>query len=168
MQVNAEPFARLIPNKHKVLLFAAALRERRIIFVSQHLALVSECAQSLVGLLYPFSWQYIFIPVLPRTLLPICCSPIPFVLGVHARCLPELLGMESDMEPTWIYNVDRCMFVRCPLDETSTLPTKPLKLLQTDLAKVKKKHTVNKLLRVKGSVYLSLSLYLSINLLSYE
>jgi hypothetical protein len=42
-------------------------------------------------ILYPFSWQHVFIPVLPASLLSFCCAPMPFGTSKHrlvrVRCV---------------------------------------------------------------------------------
>lgn len=40
-----------------LILFASLLVERRTIFISQSLSLLSSCVQSLLALLYPLAWQ---------------------------------------------------------------------------------------------------------------
>ena len=44
-------------------------------------------------LLYPFEWQHIFIPLLPRALLSYICAPMPFLIGVHANDVEEMLSL---------------------------------------------------------------------------
>jgi hypothetical protein len=48
--------------------------------------------------------QYIFIPVLPGPLLHYCCAPMPFIVGVHASCLPALETMP--LEETVFVDLD--------------------------------------------------------------
>ena len=46
--------------------FAAMMLEMRLIFVSSQLTKLSACVHAAAALLLPFSWQHIFVPVLPR------------------------------------------------------------------------------------------------------
>jgi DENN domain-containing protein 2 len=50
----------------------------------------------MMALLYPFTWQHIFVPVLPPSLLNFCCAPMPFVVGILRSSLPEVLEMPMD------------------------------------------------------------------------
>lgn len=45
---------------------------------------------AVVALLYPFSWQHTFIPVLPASMLDIVCCPTPFLVGLLSSSLPKL------------------------------------------------------------------------------
>lgn len=41
-------------------------------------------------MLYPFSWQHTFIPVLPASMIDIVCCPTPFLVGLLSSSLPKL------------------------------------------------------------------------------
>jgi len=43
---------------------------------------VAEC---LTGLLYPFLWQHVYVPILPSTLHHFLDAPVPFIMGLHAQ-----------------------------------------------------------------------------------
>ncbi len=49
-----------------------------------------------MALLYPFTWQHVFIPVLPASLIDMCCAPMPFVVGVLSSYLPEVMKLPLD------------------------------------------------------------------------
>ena len=51
---------------------------------------LSSCIHAVVALLYPFSWQHTFIPVLPASMLDIVCCPTPFLVGLLSSSLPRL------------------------------------------------------------------------------
>lgn len=51
---------------------------------------LSSCMHAVVALLYPFSWQHTFIPVLPGSMLDIVCCPTPFLVGLLSSSLPKL------------------------------------------------------------------------------
>lgn len=44
----------------------------------------------MVALIYPFSWQHTYIPVLPPAMIDIACSPTPFLIGLLSSSLPLL------------------------------------------------------------------------------
>lgn len=54
------------------------------------LSTLSSCMHAVVALLYPFSWQHTFIPVLPSSMLDIVCCPTPFLVGLLSSSLPKL------------------------------------------------------------------------------
>ncbi|GAA6094648.1 suppression of tumorigenicity 5 protein isoform X1, partial [Tachysurus ichikawai] len=51
---------------------------------------LSSCAHAVVALLYPFSWQHTFIPVLPSSMVDIVCCPTPFLVGILSSSLAKL------------------------------------------------------------------------------
>lgn len=51
---------------------------------------LSSCMHAVVALLYPFSWQHTFIPVLPASMVDIVCCPTPFLVGLLSSSLPKL------------------------------------------------------------------------------
>lgn len=65
-----------------MVIFASMLYERRIIFTSKKLSRLSACVQSANALLYPMSWQHIFIPVLPQSLIDYLLAPMPYLIGL--------------------------------------------------------------------------------------
>lgn len=56
-------------------------------------SVLSLCGHAVLALLYPFTWQHTFVPVLPASMLDVSCSPTPFLIGVLAPCLPQLLEL---------------------------------------------------------------------------
>uniref|UniRef100_A0A8C4S5B5 DENN/MADD domain containing 2C n=1 Tax=Erpetoichthys calabaricus TaxID=27687 RepID=A0A8C4S5B5_ERPCA len=70
--------------------FASLLLERRVIFIADKLSTLSRCAHAAIALLYPFTWQHTYIPVLPASMIDIACSPTPFLIGILSCALPEL------------------------------------------------------------------------------
>uniref|UniRef100_A0A8C1ZBS7 DENN/MADD domain containing 2C n=1 Tax=Cyprinus carpio TaxID=7962 RepID=A0A8C1ZBS7_CYPCA len=102
--------------------FASLLLERRVIFIADKLSVLSRCAHSALALLYPFTWQHTFVPVLPASMLDICCSPTPFVMGALSPSLPEVLDMP--IEEVLIVDLCADKFVVQLGDEDCILPRK--------------------------------------------
>ena len=44
-------------------------------------------AETLSALLFPFSWQHVYIPILPARLLDILQAPVPFLIGIDEDVL---------------------------------------------------------------------------------
>ena len=51
-------------------------------------------AESLLTLLYPFTWEYTYIPVLPEQLHGYLQAPVPFIVGIHGEAteVPDDVG----------------------------------------------------------------------------
>jgi hypothetical protein len=65
------------------------LQETRVALVSRHYALLGPVAEALLSLLFPFSWQGMYLPVMPYSLQDILDAPIPYLVGLHSRYLTE-------------------------------------------------------------------------------
>ena len=88
--VDFEPLLASLGANNVIAVLGALMLERRIIFVGSNCGVVSSCAHAALALLYPLEWQHIFVPVLPQTMLTYASAPMPFVLGVLAKHLPQL------------------------------------------------------------------------------
>lgn len=69
VSVDLYPLFRALSLDKIIVLYQAALLESRIIFMSDHTAMLSLAAAALISLLFPFTWHGVFIPVLPRRLI---------------------------------------------------------------------------------------------------
>lgn len=113
-----------LDDRNIVLIFVSLLLERRVIFCSSKLSTLSSCIQAAVALLYPLTWQHIYIPVLPRSLLSFVCAPMPFVVGVLRTELDEVLSLP--MDEVLVIDIDNNHFIRTPTDnETQDLELLP-------------------------------------------
>lgn len=104
--VPTAPLLHCLKERKYLLLFAALLCERRVIMVAQNLRKLSLCIHAAVASLYPFTWQHIFIPTLPTKLLSYACAPYPFLIGLHASHLPQLLDPAGDLPLSEVLVVD--------------------------------------------------------------
>ncbi|XP_046898342.1 LOW QUALITY PROTEIN: suppression of tumorigenicity 5 protein [Hypomesus transpacificus] len=105
-----------------VRVFASLLLERRVIFVADNLSTLSSCIHAVVALLYPFSWQHTFIPVLPASMVDIVCCPTPFLVGLLSSSLPKLKDLP--VEEALMVDLGTDRFIRQMDDEASLLPRK--------------------------------------------
>eukprot|EP01104_Vermistella_antarctica_P000352 TRINITY_DN1043_c1_g1_i1.p1 TRINITY_DN1043_c1_g1~~TRINITY_DN1043_c1_g1_i1.p1 ORF type:complete len:956 (+),score=166.81 TRINITY_DN1043_c1_g1_i1:479-3346(+) len=138
--VEFEPLLKALDPIRIVAVFAALLAERRIIFSSAKLSKLTSCVQACVALLYPFTWQHIYVPVLPRSLLNFCCAPMPFVVGVLETYLPEVGNLPLD--EVMIVDLDDNEFIRIPHRDYKLMPpyvSAPLLKTLTTCSKVAKK-----------------------------
>ena len=123
-------------DEHNILiLFAGLLMERRIIFCGSQLSSLTNCIQTAVALVYPFSWQHIYIPVLPRSLLSFVCAPMPFVVGILESDLAEV--MSNPMDEVLLINIDTNQFIMAPTgipdDELANIPEEYLETIRKTL-----------------------------------
>ena len=88
-------FTQLLPPNQFFRLFTALLLEQRILITSsRHLPLMLV-AESLTCLLRPFSWQHVYVPILPSRLgLHYLDAPTPYIMGVVLQ--PQNDSTKSD------------------------------------------------------------------------
>lgn len=102
--------------------FASLLFERRVIFTADKLSTLSQCCHAVVALLYPFTWQHTYIPVLPPAMMDIVCTPTPFIVGLLSSSLTRL--KELPLEEVLVVDLGSSRFLRQMDDEDSILPHK--------------------------------------------
>ena len=61
--------------------------EERILFISEHKGVLTACTEALCQLLFPFCWQHIYIPLLPKRLRMYLQAPVPILMGVDSNLL---------------------------------------------------------------------------------
>ncbi|XP_058859484.1 DENN domain-containing protein 2C isoform X2 [Acipenser ruthenus] len=120
--VDFECLLQCLGGSQLLQVFASLLLERRVIFVADKLSTLSRCAHAAIALLYPFTWQHTYIPVLPACMIDITCSPTPFLIGVLSCVLPEL--RELPIEEVLIVDLCANRFIRQISDEDCILPSK--------------------------------------------
>uniref|UniRef100_A0A8C9V9W8 DENN domain containing 2B n=1 Tax=Scleropages formosus TaxID=113540 RepID=A0A8C9V9W8_SCLFO len=120
--VDLESLFSCLSVRQVVRVFASLLLERRVIFVADKLSTLSSCMHAVVALLYPFSWQHTFIPVLPSSMVDIVCCPTPFLVGLLSSSLPKL--KELPVEEALMVDLGTDRFIKQMDDEASLLPRK--------------------------------------------
>ncbi|KAM3625813.1 uncharacterized protein V6R79_017963 [Siganus canaliculatus] len=120
--VDFDSLFRCLGVRQVIRVFASLLLERRVIFVADKLSTLSSCMHAVVALLYPFSWQHTFIPVLPGSMLDIVCCPTPFLVGLLSSSMPKL--KELPVEEALMVDLGTDRFIRQMDDEASLLPRK--------------------------------------------
>ncbi|KAI5614641.1 suppression of tumorigenicity 5 protein [Silurus asotus] len=137
--VDFESLFSCLSVRQVVCVFASLLLERRVIFVADKLSVLSSCVHAVVALLYPFSWQHTFIPVLPSAMVDIVCCPTPFLVGILSSSLPKL--KELPVEEALMVHLGTDRFIRQLDDEASLLPRKLQAALEQALEQ--RNHIIN-------------------------
>lgn len=120
--VDFECLFKCLSVRQMTKIFASLLLERRVIFIADKLSTLSSCSHAVVALLYPFSWQHTFIPVLPSSMIDIVCCPTPFLVGLLSSSLPKL--KELPVEEALMVDLGSDRFIRQMDDEDALLPRK--------------------------------------------
>ncbi|KAK7866426.1 hypothetical protein R5R35_008953 [Gryllus longicercus] len=111
--------------------FGSLLLERKVLFISNSLSKLSSCIEALHAILYPFSWHYTFIPVLPSAHIGVCEAPTPFIIGVLKDKVGKALTVS--LEEGIIVDLDDPKIVQSVGDESTILPSRLKKCLKMAL-----------------------------------
>eukprot|EP01031_Cornospumella_fuschlensis_P030489 gene30489-36850_t len=76
--------------------FSAALCEKKIVFVSDDVNLLSTVILSTVAMLHPFSWSHTIVTVLPHKLINQVAAPIPYLIGLKRQSYGSLRPEQLD------------------------------------------------------------------------
>jgi pentatricopeptide repeat protein len=84
--------------------WSSLLMERNVIFVSSTYSQLTFACEALIALMFPFVWMYVYVPVVPRNMLGMVESPMPYLFGVHSSHREALV----DLPPgTVVVDLDR-------------------------------------------------------------
>lgn len=87
-----------------MVIVGSLLQESRVALFSKHASLLGSCCDGLSSLLFPMTWQGIYIPVLPISMtVDLLEAPIPFLVGSHRIYLDEF---PIDKRPKGVIFVD--------------------------------------------------------------
>ncbi|CAN0117344.1 unnamed protein product, partial [Phaeothamnion confervicola] len=68
---------------HVVAVFSLMLQEGKIIFLSKRAALLTQVMEAFRSLIFPMTWQSLYVPRLPRALYGCLDAPGGYMLGLH-------------------------------------------------------------------------------------
>nr|XP_061829075.1 DENN domain-containing protein 2D-like isoform X1 [Nerophis lumbriciformis]XP_061829084.1 DENN domain-containing protein 2D-like isoform X2 [Nerophis lumbriciformis] len=151
--VNFPVLFSCLTDEEVLLVFAAAVLERRIVFIADDLGTLSQVIHAVAALLYPFTWQHTLISIVPSILIDVVMAPTPYLLGVQKRLLDQvtdhndmlLVDLSQDKEQTFIVSVG---------DEPSILPPKLQSEIQEALLERKKASSTEEVNRVVSEAFL--------------
>ena len=91
--------------KNSLTLLMLVLFEYKIIFHSKMEGCLNAIMENLCDLIYPFSWQHMFISVVPETLLDVIHAPLPFLVGMLSSTFESLQNSIS-IDDFVVVNID--------------------------------------------------------------
>ncbi|KAG1946181.1 DENN/MADD domain containing 2Db isoform X1 [Pimephales promelas] len=152
--VDFRSLFRFLTDEELLMVFSAAVMERRIIFLSEELSTLSQVLHAVAALLYPFVWQHTFISIVPTVLIDVCAAPTPFLLGVQKNML-DLLTDHSDLMIVDLSAGAQTRFISRIGDEESLLPAKLRAGLLTSLSARTPHATTDELNRLVSEAFLT-------------
>uniref|UniRef100_A0A8C5B1S3 DENN domain-containing protein 2D-like n=1 Tax=Gadus morhua TaxID=8049 RepID=A0A8C5B1S3_GADMO len=145
--VNFATLCGCLSNQEILLVFAAAVLERRIVFIAEELGTLSQVAHAVSALLYPFTWQHTLISIVPSILIDVVMAPTPYLLGVQKKMMTASKGNLGG-------NPQNAGHVFQIGDEGSILPPKLHDEILLALENKKEKATVEEWNRVVSEAFL--------------
>ncbi|KAJ3050876.1 hypothetical protein HK097_008141, partial [Rhizophlyctis rosea] len=100
------PFFRTLSIPNALIVFELILAEKKVIFLSSHLSMLTLAAETVSLLIYPMYWQHILIPVLPARLMSYLQAPMPYIVGVLREYSGELEGEEGRPNDATLVDLD--------------------------------------------------------------
>ncbi|XP_044208512.1 DENN/MADD domain containing 2Da isoform X1 [Thunnus albacares] len=151
--VNFATLFRCLTDEEVLQVFAAAVLERRIIFIADELGTLSQVIHAVAALLYPFTWQHTLISIVPEILIDVVMAPTPYLLGVQKHLLDQvtdqtdllIVDLSEDKKQTFIVSIG---------DEGSILPPKLQAEIEEALSHRQEASTVEELNRVVSEAFL--------------
>lgn len=88
-----QPIFRCLSVSNILTIWGVLLQEGRVVLQSENQALLTPVAEALTSFLFPLTWQGMYVPVLPSTMLDILEAPVPFLVGFVGRTCPQPAGV---------------------------------------------------------------------------
>ncbi|XP_034074358.1 DENN domain-containing protein 2D-like isoform X2 [Gymnodraco acuticeps] len=151
--VNFATLFDCLTDEEVLLVFAAAVLERRIVFIAEELGTLSQIIHAVAALLYPFTWQHTMISIVPEILIDVVMAPTPYLLGVQKHLL-DLVTDQTDLLVVDLSDNKKETFIASVGDESSILPPKLKSEILEALGARQKASTVEELNRVVSEAFL--------------
>ena len=78
------PLVQKIGLKNLVKVFTCVLLEHQLLIKSASYSELMECSEWLTTLLCPFTWQHVYVPILPASQYMFLDAPVPYIMGLKA------------------------------------------------------------------------------------
>lgn len=111
-----------------IILWSCVMLERKLLLISVNKSLLTYVALAITALIFPFKWEQILIPILPKTLKNYVAAIFPYIIGVHPSLLTDDVSVPGDAVRVEL-DTGR-IFMLEPLPR---IPDKPKRQLQTRL-----------------------------------
>lgn len=118
------------------------MSEQQIIFCSRYFRRISETIESILSLIYPFEWPYVYIPMLPRNLFDFLSAPTPYLIGVNMG-YEEFMKIPKNLDYAIVVDLDWNLIHNAPNGDSDFLSP------NTD-SQLKNRKTSNTFLNILG------------------
>eukprot|EP00475_Leptophrys_vorax_P033217 TRINITY_DN51982_c0_g1_i1.p1 TRINITY_DN51982_c0_g1~~TRINITY_DN51982_c0_g1_i1.p1 ORF type:complete len:940 (-),score=225.60 TRINITY_DN51982_c0_g1_i1:107-2608(-) len=105
--VNFKIFFKCLEPRHIITAFNALLSELPVLFITSQVEILCPVSEALLALLYPMKWPFLYIPVLPYSLVDVVQAPQPFLIGCHR----SLLASSGPVPHCYVIDLDKSKVV---------------------------------------------------------
>lgn len=119
--VNFNPLFSKLDVSIMVMIFRCLLLEYKILVMSESISTLSSCVNAIANMGYPFLWQYVFIPILPQSMLSFLAAPMPFLMGILSNCMENIHQDEMDHD-VLIVDLDNNIYIKKPQNIPDIMP----------------------------------------------
>ena len=110
-------------NPDKILLLVTALLlERKIVLIKENFGDIAVIMESLVSLLYPLKWNFVFITYLTPKLVECLDAPFPYLIGVSKQVWIDHCVTREFPDDVILFDVDRQEKLNWVREELPSLP----------------------------------------------
>ena len=105
--VNHETIATLFDSlsiQNIIVLLNRVLLDTSNLFVSEDITKLVNCCEAIKALIFPFKYEVVYVPHLPKGFLTILEVPAVFMLGVERKLFDEAMNIIKD--DAWIIDID--------------------------------------------------------------
>ncbi|XP_078359146.1 DENN domain-containing protein 5B-like isoform X2 [Oculina patagonica] len=99
----------LLGVENIVKLFTCTLLEQQILLLSNDFHKFMLVAESVTAVLFPFSWQHVYVPILPAALSHFLDAPVPFLMGIFCASEEDKKNLVLPSEASLcLVDIDNC------------------------------------------------------------
>lgn len=118
---NLRPFLQRLSTTSILTIVEHLLLEGKLCLYSSQLSCLTPICETIRALIWPLTWQCVYIPLLPSNLTYVLRAPVPFIIGLH-RSIVDELQIPTDV---MLVDVDKNL-IRMPyVEDDDELPTLP-------------------------------------------
>jgi len=110
-------------------ILGTVLLERKLLFISRNIGILSLCIEAVQSMLYPFVWQHTLVPILPKAMSEIAAAPTPYIMGILTKNVDDWQTVTPD--EGMLVDLDSGKVLHCVGDEGSILPRRSIRILKS-------------------------------------
>jgi hypothetical protein len=116
-----------------IYLITALLLERKMVLIKEDFGDIALIMESLVELLAPLKWNFVFITYLTPKLVDCLDAPFPYIIGVSRKVWDDHCVTREAPDDIIVFDIDHQEKLNWVKDELPNLPQPQAKILERQL-----------------------------------